>query len=241
MLLTKARWYHEKPRPCSSRLPWGVKARFFSVKTHMKTVTVKIGSSVLLSQRDELDEFRVAHITDQVRRLRDKGIGVILVVSGAVACGSSVVDVKSGGQRQRRMAAGIGQAMLISVVRRIFSTKGLGIAQILLTRDQLDSESKSHEINRLIQGYLKMGIIPVINENDVVDLNSFGGNDFLGARVAILVNAEQYLILSTMAGSSFGVGGSEAKQQTIDMVRQEHIQAKIVNGKRKNILLEALL
>lgn len=209
-------------------------------KMTMKIITVKIGSSVLLTQRNKLDEFRIAHIADQILSLRERGVGVVLVVSGAVACGAGAINLSSQDQRLRRMAAGIGQAMLISVIQQIFSTKGLRIAQILLTHDLLDSESKGAEINQLIYGYLEMGIIPVINENDVIDLNSFGGNDFLGAKVAILLNSELYVVLSTMAGSSFGVGSGEAKEQAVDMVRKKNIRARIVDGKVKNILLEAL-
>ena len=206
----------------------------------MRIITIKIGSSVLLTQRNKLDEFRIAHIADQIQQLKGKGVGAVLVVSGAVACGVSVLSFSTYDQKIRKMAAGIGQVMLISVIERIFAAKGLRIAQMLLTRDLLESVSKGEEINQIIRHYLKMGIIPVINENDVIDLNSFGGNDFLGARLTILLGAKHFLVLSTLAGSSFGVGGGEAKMQAIDMVRQQDIQARIVDGKAKNILLEVL-
>lgn len=162
------------------------------------------------------------------------------MVSGAVACGASEIDLSSQDQNLRRMAAGIGQAVLISEFQKIFTAKGIKIAQILLTHDVLDLKDKAKKIIQLIQGYLDMGVVPVINENDVIDLNSFGGNDFLGAKVAILFGAERFLILSTMAGSSFGIGGEETKMQAVDMVERENIKAMVVNGKTKNILLEAL-
>ncbi|PIR59587.1 MAG: glutamate 5-kinase, partial [Candidatus Pacebacteria bacterium CG10_big_fil_rev_8_21_14_0_10_45_6] len=61
----------------------------------MKVMTIKIGSSVLLTQRNKLDEFRVAHIADQVVSLKEQGVGVVLVVSGAVACGASHINFSS--------------------------------------------------------------------------------------------------------------------------------------------------
>lgn len=206
-----------------------------------KIITVKIGSSVLLTQRNKLDEFRIAHIADQILSLKEKGVGVVLVVSGAVACGSQYIQLSSDDKKLKMAAAGIGQAYLNSVFQQIFSRKGLRIAQILLTKDLLDSRSKKKEINDLIHYYLQTGVVPVINENDVIDLNSFGGNDFLAANMAKLLKVDQLLILSTMAGSSFGVGGEEAKLQAIAVLKQKNIQANIVNGKTKNILLETLL
>jgi glutamate 5-kinase len=207
----------------------------------MKTVTVKIGSSVLLTQRNKLDEFRIAHIADQILSLEEKEVGVVLVVSGAVACGANYIQFSSQDKKLKMAAAGIGQAYLNSIFQQIFSRKGLQIAQILLTKDLLDSRSKKKEINDLIHYYILIGVVPVINENDVIDLNSFGGNDFLAANMAKLLKADQLLILSTMTGSKFGVAGGEAKIQTVAMLKQKNIQASIVDGKTKNILLESIV
>ena len=103
------------------------------------------------------------------------------------------------------------------------------------------ADKKRQEIYDMLHYYLNIGVVPVINENDVIDLNCFGGNDFLGARIASLLNVESLLILSTMAGSSSGVGGGEAKLQAVAMLKKEGIAASILDGKTKNILLEALL
>lgn len=207
----------------------------------MEIVVVKIGSSVLLTQRNKLDEFRVAHIADQIVLLKEKEVGVVLVVSGAVACGANYIRFSTQDKKFKMAAAGIGQAYLNSVFQQIFSKKGLRIAQLLLTKDHLNSNDKKKEISDLIQYYLQVGVVPVINENDVVDLNSFGGNDFLAANMAKLLRVDRLVILSTMAGSSFGIGGEETKLQAVAMLKQKNIQAGIVNGKTKNILLETLL
>jgi len=209
------------------------------MKINMKIITIKIGSSVLLTQRNKLDEFRIAHIADQIISLRDKGIGVVLVVSGAVACGANVVNFSEGDDELKRVAASIGQAYLISIFQQIFTRKRLQIAQVLLTKD-LCSTSRA-EIKKLFQNYLQVGVIPVINENDVIDLNSFGGNDFLATEVATLLNVDQLLILSTMAGSAYGVGGGKTKMQALEILKKEHLHASIVDGKSQNIILRSIL
>ena len=75
--------------------------------------------------------------------------------------------------------------------------------------------------------------MPVINENDVVDLNSFGGNDFLAANMAKLLKVDQLLILSTMAGSNFGVGGGKAKLQAVAMLKEKIFRQALSTAKQK--------
>ncbi len=210
-------------------------------KENMKVLTIKIGSSVLLTHRNKLDEFRVAHIADQVVTLREQRIGVVLVVSGAVACGASHINFCSGDSESKMIAAGIGQAYVISIFQQIFSKKHLQIAQVLLTKDLLNIKSKKLSIRRLLQAYIELGVVPVINENDVIDLNSFGGNDFLAADVSILLNADQLMMLSTMAGSEYGVGGGEAKLKALEILSRNNIQANIVDGKSKNSILQSII
>lgn len=204
----------------------------------MKIVTIKIGSNVLLTQRNKLDEFRVAHIADQIVSLREQGVGVVLVISGAVACGANFIHFSSGDRALKCAAAGVGQAYLISVFQHIFSRKQLQIAQVLLTKNFYASSKK--ELKKLFESYLRMGVIPVINENDVVDLNSFGGNDFLAANMAKLLKVDQLLILSTMARSKFGVGRGKSKLRAIEILKASQIQAAIVDGKSQNIILRSI-
>lgn len=205
----------------------------------MKVIAIKIGSSVLLTQRNMLDEFRIAHIADQVLSLKKMGVGVVLVVSGAVACGANFIRFSQDDRGLKRAAAGIGQAYLISVFQQIFYRKRLQIAQVLLTKN-FCSTSKE-EVRKLFENYLKLGIVPVINENDVIDLNSFGGNDLLAVEIATLLGVDKLLILSTMAGSAYGVGGGKCKLEALEILRKEHIQASIVDGKTQNIIMQSLL
>lgn len=203
----------------------------------MRTILIKIGSGTLLTKRGRLDEFRLAHVAEQVRVLRKKGMAVILVISGAVACGSKHVQI-GGDESGRQVAAGIGQVAVISTIERIFAAKNIVIAQLLLTADALTSAAKQTKVREVLEAYARAGIVAVVNENDVVDLNGFGGNDMLAAQIATTVNAAQVLILSQMERSQYGVGGGETKLHAVRMLEERGIQARILNGKTENVIVE---
>lgn len=213
-----------------------------------KIIVIKIGSSVIVTRRKKLDEFRISHIADQISTLRRKGLGIILVVSGAVACGfmtdtsdrlslSSKIDYSL----LRQATAGIGQAHLITVLNCIFRQKQMIIAQILLNRNDLKIYTRHERIRKILEIYFKSGIIPVFNENDVVDLNSFGGNDFLAAELALLLQARLLIILSTNGVSAYGVGGGTTKKIAGDLLSRKNIDTIITDGKIKNIILKQIL
>ncbi len=198
-----------------------------------KIITIKIGGSVLFTDRNKLDEFRMAHIVDQIISLRERSIYSVLIVSGAVACGSHFIN--------KQLAAGVGQIRLMSLLQRIFQNKQLEIAQILLTREQLNSDRVSFELKSLLDSCIESNVIPIFNENDVVELNSFGGNDLLAAELSIAFKVDQLIIMSTMAGSKFGVGGGETKIQAATLLQEKKIMSTIVNGKLKNVILDSIL
>ena len=202
-----------------------------------KIFVVKIGGSVLLTERNKLDEYRVAHIASQIVSLKEAGFNLVLVISGAVGLGSNFININNHNLIKKRVAAGIGQAILISYFNMIFKEKNLQVAQVLLTKKDFVSK----DITDILKYYLHAGFIPLINENDVVDLNSFSGNDFLGAEITSLLNAKKFIMLSTMKGSEYGVGGGEAKQDVIEILKRKNIETKIVDGKLKNILLKTIL
>lgn len=204
----------------------------------MKTILIKLGTSVLLTDRHKLDEFRISHIAGQVSELQKKGVGAVLVVSGAVACGTQISGFGVSTKEDRQASAGIGQPHVMAVFAEIFSKQKLTVAQVLLTEDIFNSEAKKENLARLLRLYIDRGVIPLINENDAVDLNSFGGNDFLTAQVAKLVKADQVLMLSTMAGSKHGVGGGKAKLEAVAALKNGGCHAMILDGKAENVILQ---
>lgn len=206
-----------------------------------KNIVIKIGSSILMNQHKKLDEFRVTHIAEQVLKLQFEGLGVVLVVSGAVASGFNFVNFEESDENLRMAAAGIGQAILTSTFQQIFALKKLQIAQVLLNQENLIVESDRDKVNKLLLFYLNSGFVPLVNENDVISMNSFGGNDILASEIASLISAKKLLILSTYDKSFFGIGGGETKEKTLKEMKARKIQARILDGKHKNIILEAVL
>lgn len=208
---------------------------------NQKIIIIKIGSSILLTERNKLDEFRIAQLASQIACLKDEGIHAILVVSGAVACGSKYVEIINNNTLSKQAAAGIGQTFVTSIFSTLFNQKKLHIAQILLRKKDFSSKKARSNIKSTLSLYIKTGFIPLINENDVVELNSFEGNDYLAAEIAMLMQSKKMIMLSTMKGSQFGVGGGEAKEKVRTVLQTKNIDMEIVDGKVNNILLKTLL
>lgn len=208
-------------------------------------VVIKVGSSVIFTKRRKLDEYRLNHLAQQMRQIRNNGIGALLVISGAVAMGSYIAKRTGlistntsdrGYLYYKKMLAGIGQASLISKISDIFKKKNLMIAQILITNICLKNISLREDLRRNLLICIESGIIPVINENDVLELNSFGGNDYLAGEIAKLLKCRKLLMLSTMEGSAFGVGGGRAKMEVRKYLAKYHIGMEIVDGKARDII-----
>lgn len=206
-----------------------------------KIIIIKIGSGILMTRHRKLDENRIAHIADQVASLKEEGFGVILVVSGAVACGYNYIKFTGKDQKLKQAVAGIGQSILTTTFNSIFSQKKMQIAQILLSKENLYSITQREKIKDLLEVYIKSDFVAFINENDVLSLNSFGGNDHLAGEITILLNADRLLILSSQKGSSFGVGGGETKQEVINLMKTKSIKVDILNGRAPDIILNTIL
>ncbi len=207
-----------------------------------KIIVIKIGSSVIFTDRGILDEFRISHIRNQIIQLISQKNGVILVVSGAVALGSRYLyyHVLEHDNIRKQMMAGIGQVYLISKLHEIFLQKNLQIAQILLNKVFFKNYQKEN-IKNIFNLYIDLGVIPVINENDAVELNNFGGNDILASEIAKLMEAYQLIILSTLEGSAFGVGGGVTKQIALHELEKYQIKSSIINGKERDAIIRGIL
>lgn len=206
----------------------------FFVGKMQKIIIIKIGSGVLLTKHHKVDKFGIKHLADQITVLRNGGYHVVLIVSGAVAYGSRFIDV-SQGNNHRKVAASIGQIYIITALNEIFGRANMQISQLLLTKEDLAKRQK--EIKEIIEFSLFNNLIPVINENDVLDLNSFDGNDLLAVEIAKQHNTEKVIILSTLQGSTYGVGGAKTKIEAKKHLESKNILTHILDGKQKNVLL----
>ena len=169
-------------------------------------LVVKIGSQVLCGEDGALNQAVLEQLVGQIGRLVENGWQVLMVTSGAVAAGRGVTGCKldrvSDPVARKQVLAATGQVRLMENYRARFARHGLDIAQVLTSRN--DFQTRRHYLNMrgCIDGLLTAGIIPVINENDVVSITElmFTDNDELAGLLAGMVNADLLCLLSTVPG-----------------------------------------
>lgn len=169
-----------------------------------KRWVVKIGSALLTADGEGLDQKAIAGWVDQMAALRKQGIEIVLVSSGSIAEGMSRLNMTSRPHELHRLqaAAAVGQMGLIQTYESNFQRYEMHTAQVLLTHDDLSNRQRYLNARSTIRELLKLGVVPVINENDTVvtDEIRFGDNDSLGALVANLVEADALIILTDQQG-----------------------------------------
>lgn len=171
-----------------------------------RRIVVKIGSQVLCDEDGALNLAVLSDLVSQLGLLSDDGWQVLLVSSGAVAAGSGLTGDKlqqiSDPVARKQVMAATGQVRLMETYRQLFQQKGLPVAQVLATKS--DFQTRRHYLNMrgCIEALLTAGIVPVINENDVVSVTElmFTDNDELAGLLAGMVNAELLCLLSTVPG-----------------------------------------
>jgi len=169
----------------------------------MKIVVVKVGSSVIAPQ-GKLDSRLIRSLVKDILGVEEKGYRVVLVSSGAIACGLSLLGHKKRPQDIHTLMAisSCGQIALMDAFNSSFKKYKRRCAQVLLTWDDFDVRVRFMNIRKTISKLLAMDIIPVINENDVVSYEEirWGDNDYLSALVADAVGAQQLIMLSDVEG-----------------------------------------
>ena len=235
----------------------------------MQPRIIKIGSSILVTRRHHPDRRHITLLLSQVARLVRQGQYPVLVVSGAVACGRGIFpDVSIDTEENRQMLAGAGQAVLTTTFQALAKRQSLCVSQVLLTQEDIDNRIKRERIVRILHKTLQRGCVPVINENDAVSLNSFGGNDYLAQEIARLMEAVEVIICTNVQGlldysrssviatidqgknmnhllrdvqSAHGVGGMRAKLSAAQCLQQHGIATTIVDGRASDILLRLII
>ena len=176
-----------------------------------KRIVIKIGSNILTQDNDGLDLKSIEHLTSQVTTLQKQGIEIILVSSGAVAAGRSLITLpkKTDVVSKRQLFAAVGQVKLINIYAELFAKQGCLCAQVLVTKE--DFRDREHYINmkNCITVLLQNNIVPVLNENDVISVTElmFTDNDELAGLVSSMVDADKLIILSNVNGIYNGSPG----------------------------------
>lgn len=167
-------------------------------------VVVKIGTSTLTYNNGKLNLFRLEKLVRELADLANQGKEIILVTSGAVGAG---LDRLGSTERpktipEKQAVAAIGQGILMHMYEKLFAEYGQIVAQVLLTRENSVKHKLYINSRNTLLTLLKMGVIPVINENDAIAIDELkiGDNDTLSATVATIVDADLLIILSDIEG-----------------------------------------
>lgn len=173
--------------------------------TGVKRLVVKIGSALLVEEgAGTIHRTWLNALADDVAALVARGTEVILVSSGAIAVGRRHLELKRGALKleEKQAAAATGQVRLAHAYQEALARHDLTVAQILLTLGDTEERRRHLNARATLMTLLRLGAIPVINENDTVATSEirFGDNDRLAARVAAMMDAEALVLLSDIDG-----------------------------------------
>ncbi len=211
--------------------------------TDFRRVVVKFGTQVLTTDSGSLDLNALRDLVDVIARHRMNGIHVAIVTSGAIGAGASSIGLQRQGLDvlQQQIAAAVGQSLLMEQYNALFGRKGIAVAQVLLTNDDFDDENRRKNLVGTLDGLLTRGIVPVINENDVVTTSeldfsngksagAFGDNDALSCLVAKAIGAQTLVLMSNVDGL-LGPDGALIPKVTDVSESLEHLDLKNGNGR----------
>ncbi|MCI5701125.1 MAG: glutamate 5-kinase [Lachnospiraceae bacterium] len=170
-----------------------------------KRVVIKIGSSSLTHpDTGRLNLIKLEILVREISDLRNQGIEVVLVSSGAIAVGRKAMgfDHKPQLLSQKQACAAIGQARLMMIYQKLFAEYNQTAAQILMTKNTMVNNLNRKNAKNTFNELLQMGAIPIVNENDTISTYEieFGDNDTLSAVVAALIGADLLILLSDIDG-----------------------------------------
>lgn len=170
-------------------------------------IVVKVGTHAIARKTGRPDHRALGRLVAQLADLLRSGHEVVFVSSGAVAAGVEALGLKArpADLNDVQMCAAVGQARFICEYERLFAAHGVKIGQVLLTHDDFEAHRRAQNVRRALDHLIAAGILPVVNENDVVaddELRgrSFGDNDWMSFLIARLVKADVLILLTTVDG-----------------------------------------
>ncbi len=171
----------------------------------MKRIVLKVGTSTLThAAHGGPDRVYINALAAQIAAQIAGGREIILVTSGAIRAGVARLGLPERPRTlpEKQAAASVGQGVLMALYADVFANYDLAVGQILLTRDDLRTRSRYLNARNTFEALLRMGAVPVVNENDTVAVDEIkvGDNDTLAALVASLTDADALIILSDISG-----------------------------------------
>lgn len=169
-----------------------------------RRIVVKVGSNILTRHDGSLDITRVSAIVDQIVKLRQNDIEVVLVSSGAVACGRSLLNKNDSldDVQQRQLYSAIGQVRLMDLYYRLFIDYDIVVGQVLTMKKNFSTAEEYNNQLNCMEVMLQSHVLPIVNENDTVSITElmFTDNDELSGLVAEMIGAETLVLLTNVDG-----------------------------------------
>ncbi len=193
----------------------------------VKTVVIKLGTQLLSDKDGRLDAGYVGEVARQVAELRERRIGVTIVSSGAVGAGLRELNLakRPTDLAKLQAVAAVGQRRLMDVWADAFEPFKLPVAQILLTREDIDDRTRFLNVRNTIHAAHELGAIPIVNENDTISTDeivkiTFGDNDILASLVASALRADLLVLLTVVNGVLDASGNTVSLVENVDQARE---------------------
>ncbi len=203
----------------------------------VKRIVIKVGTSVLTDAEGSFSMGVLERIVLQVKELLESRRQIVLVSSGAIGCGMKLLRLK---KRPRELpllqaCAAVGQGKLMKAYEELFSTSGYHAAQVLLTREAFQDRVRCLNMKNTFESLLKLGVVPIVNENDTVSTEEirFGDNDTLSVSVAELVAADLLILLSDVDGFHVDGGRSQYLEEVASVQEVDDLFKHIYTIEKK--------
>ncbi|MEM6771574.1 MAG: glutamate 5-kinase [Bacteroidota bacterium] len=201
-----------------------------------RQLVIKVGTNVLTRPDGRLDVTNISHLVDQIATLKQQGIKLVLVSSGAVGAGRELLDMAAdtGEVAQRQVLSAIGQVRLMELYRQLFAGHGLHCAQVLATKGDFRDDLHADNMLNCFQALLRDNVVPVVNENDVVAVTElmFTDNDELAGLVARMLEVNALVILSSVDGLFDGPPEAPASRLIPMVAANDHSVLGFVQEKK---------
>jgi len=199
-----------------------------------RRIVVKLGTSIVTNETGELNKELVKSIVRDMATLRKEGRQLVLVSSGAVGLGAgqlSLNDELRNDVVMKQACAAVGQSLLMSAYERFFRAHKIKVAQVLLTEGDFVNWHRYQNLRRTMERLLKLGVLPIVNENDTVSIAElksvakdgqrvFSDNDRLAALVMSKIGADVLVLLTDVDGLMSRVPGEGSAAALIPLVKE---------------------
>jgi glutamate 5-kinase len=201
---------------------------------NIKRVVIKVGTRVLTGEDNLIKVECIERLALEIVGLQARGVGVVLVSSGAVGAGMGRLGLSQYPRLipDRQAVAAVGQVGLMKMWQQAFSKHGFRMGQVLLTAGDFQSRKRYVNLQNTFESLLRMGVVPVVNENDSVAIKelSYGDNDALSSQVAAVVGAGMLIILTDIDGLYTANPERDTKAEKLSLV--ERITPKMLRATR---------